>query len=308
MPGETEGVARQWGLLGVPSSVAAHWPGIEQGPGALRAAGLLETLHAQGVPVADHGDMAVARWTADRTDDQPNAWRKVVDVVSAAKSAIAVVLDAGQTPLVLGGECTLAIALVAAATERYGEVGLLYVDGGQDLMIPADHPREPILDAMGVAHMLDLPGCVPELAGIGSRRPLLRPSDVAFVGFGDDEEDVHGLVPAPRLRGREVIADPLGTARQALAALPHRHLVVHFDVDVLDALELPLADISTYATGVRLDHIAPLLTTLVADSRVIGMTVVEVNPDHDTDGSSIHRLVTAMARVLAGNDAAAGQE
>jgi hypothetical protein len=30
------------------------------------------------------------------------------------------------------------------------------------------------------------------------------------------------------------------------------------------------------------------------------MTVVEVNPDHDTDGSSIHRLVTAIAGVLAG--------
>jgi len=308
MPGETEDGARQWGLLGVPSSVAAHWPGIEQGPGALRAAGLLETLHAQGVRVADHGDMAVARWTADRTDDGPNAWRQVVDVVSAAKSAIAGVLDAGQTPLVLGGECTLSIALVAAAIERHGDVGLLYVDGGQDLMIPADHPREPILDAMGVAHMLDLPGCVSELAGIGPRRPLLRPSDVAFVGFGDDEEDVHGLVPAPRLRGRDLIADPLGTARRSLAALPHRHLVVHFDVDVLDALELPLADISTYATGVRLGHIVPLLTALVADSRVVGMTVVEVNPDHDTDGSSIHRLVTAMASVLAGNDSAAGQE
>jgi arginase family enzyme len=41
---------------------------------------------------------------------------------------------------------------------------------------------------------------------------------------------------------------------------------------------------------------------------VVGMTVVEVNPDHDIDGSSIHRLVTAMGGVLAGNDSAAGQE
>jgi arginase len=308
VPGEKESGAPLWGLLGVPSSVAAHWPGIERGPGALRAAGLLETLQAHGVPVADHGDLAVARWNADRTDDRPNAWQQVVDVVSAAKSAIARVLDAGQAPLVLGGECTLAIALVAAAIEQYGEVGLLYVDGGQDLMIPADHPREPILDAMGVAHMLDLPGCVSELAGIGPRRPLLQPSDVAFVGFGDDEEDVHGLVPAPRLRGRDVIADPVVAAQRALAALPQSHLVVHFDVDVLDALELPLADISTYGTGVRLDHVAPLLAALVADSRVVGMTVVEANPDHDPDGTSIHRLVTAIAGVLAGTGSTANQE
>ena len=299
MPSDAAAGTRTWGVLGVPSSVAAHWPGIEQGPAALREAGLLETLRAHGVRVADHGDLAVARWTAERTDERPNAWRQVVDVVDAARSAISEMVLAGQAPLVLGGECTLAIALVAALVEHYGEVGLIYVDGGQDLMIPADHPHEPILDAMGVAHMLDLPGCVPELAGIGPRRPLLQPADVAFVGFGDDEEDVHGLVPAPRLRGAEVIADPVAAGRRALTALPHRHLVVHFDVDVLDALDLPLADIATYGTGLRLDHVAPLLRTLVADPRVVGMSIVEANPDHDPDGTSIRRLVTAVAAALA---------
>ena len=299
MPSDAEAGTRTWGVLGVPSSVAAHWPGIEQGPAALREAGLLETVRAHGVRVADHGDLAVARWTAERTDEWPNAWRQVVDVVGAARSAISEVVLAGQAPLVLGGECTLAIALVAALVERYGAVGLIYVDGGQDLMIPTDHPHEPILDAMGVAHMLDLPGCVPELAGIGPRRPLLQPADVAFVGFGDDEEDVHGLVPAPRLRGAEVIADPVAAGRRALAVLPHRHLVVHFDVDVLDALDLPLADIANYGTGLRLDHVAPLLRTLVADPRVVGMSIVEANPDHDPDGTSIRRLVTAVAAALA---------
>ena len=299
MPIDTAAGTRTWGVLGVPSSVAAHWPGIEQGPAALREGGLLETLRAHGVRVADHGDLAVARWTADRTDGRPNAWRQVVDVVDRARSAIADVVLAGQAPLVLGGECTLAIALVAAVVEQYGEVGLIYVDGGQDLMIPVDHPDEPILDAMGVAHMLDLPGCVPELAGIGPRQPLLSPADVAFVGFGDDEEDVHGLVPAPRLRGAEVIADPVAAGRRALTALPHRHLVVHVDVDVLDALDLPLADIATYGTGMRLDHVGPLLRTLVADARVVGMTIVEANPDHDPDGTSIRRLVAALAAALA---------
>ena len=296
---DTAAGTRTWGVLGVPSSVAAHWPGIEQGPAALREGGLLETLRAHGVRVADHGDLAVARWTADRTDGRPNAWRQVVEVVDRARSAIADVVLAGQAPLVLGGECTLAIALVAAVVEQYGEVGLIYVDGGQDLMIPVDHPHEPILDAMGVAHMLDLPGCVPELAGIGPRQPLLDPADVAFVGFGDDEEDVHGLVPAPRLRGAEVIADPVAAGRRALTALPHRHLVVHVDVDVLDALDLPLADIATYGTGMRLDHVGPLLSTLVADPRVVGMTIVEANPDHDPDGTSVRRLVAALAAALA---------
>ena len=32
------------GLIGVPSSAGAHWPGQEKAPGALREAGLVERL------------------------------------------------------------------------------------------------------------------------------------------------------------------------------------------------------------------------------------------------------------------------
>ena len=74
---------------------------------------------------------------------------------------------------------------------------------------------------------------------------------------------------------------------------------MHFDVDVLDALDLPLADIATCETGLRLDHVEALLRTPLADPRVAGMTFVEANPDHDPDGTSIRRLVAAAAAALA---------
>ena len=50
----------EFGLLGVPSSAAAHGPGQEKAPAALRRAGLPERLSAAGVPVADYGDLPVA--------------------------------------------------------------------------------------------------------------------------------------------------------------------------------------------------------------------------------------------------------
>jgi arginase family enzyme len=103
--------SRTWGVLGVPSSVAAHWPGIEQGPAALRTAGFVETLRDHGSDVGDHGDLPVARWNADVTPGRPNAWQQVVDVVATARAAIAEVIAADQAPLLLGGECTLAIAV-----------------------------------------------------------------------------------------------------------------------------------------------------------------------------------------------------
>lgn len=337
---------RHWGVLGVPSSRAAHWPGLEKGPAALRAAGLVEALADAGASVTDHGDRPVARWrpradprgpaggpqagapgpgTARPGTARPGTARPgaagsgtaaaaapgvphdvdgVAAVLRDARDALAGVLAAGETPVVLGGECTLAISLVAAvaAAAAPGEVGLVYVDGGQDLQLPADHPEEPVLDSMGVAHLLDLPGTVGALAGLGQRRPLLDPGRLCFLGFADDDEDVHGLVPSERVGAAAVTADPEGAAARALAAVTAgtaRPFLVHLDVDVLDALLLPGADVPQYGRGLTLDVLVAVLEPLVADDRFAGMTLVEHNPDHDPDGVAARRLVAALAPVLA---------
>src|SRR5215208_5626022 len=131
------------------SSVGCAWSPVERGralagdrAGAGGHAGgrLIDRLRAVDPDVVDYGDRPVARWVADRSDDRPNAWRHVVDVLAEARTALGAMFDAGHCPLVLGGECTVVIALVAAAVERFDDVGLVYVDGGQDhLMIPTDH-------------------------------------------------------------------------------------------------------------------------------------------------------------------------
>lgn len=301
---------RRWSVLGVPSSRAAHWPGIEQGPSAWRAAGLVDALRAGGLPVRDLGDRPVARWRpeappaggAGRAADRPHDVAGVLEVLRDAADALAPVVDAGETPLVLGGECTVLLALVAATLTSRGDVGVVYVDGGQDLQLPADHPEEPILDSMGVAHLLDLPGVVDDLAGLGPRRPMLAPDALCFVGFGDDEEDVHGLVPSVRLPASAVVADPAaaaGRAARTASAGGGGRFLVHLDVDVLDALRLPGPDIPQYGRGLTLDVLAALLDPLVHSPGFAGMALVEYNPDHDPDGTSVRRLVAGLGPVLA---------
>jgi hypothetical protein len=54
-------VTHTLGLIGVPSSAGAHWPGQEQSPAALRAAGLIARLRAGGISVVDHGDLPAVR-------------------------------------------------------------------------------------------------------------------------------------------------------------------------------------------------------------------------------------------------------
>lgn len=294
--------ARRWGLLGVPTSAAAHGPGLEKAPGALRAAGLVEALTGAGLSVVDHGDRPVARWRSARAPGQPNDVEGAAAVLRDAVPAIGAVLARGELPLVVGGDCTLALALVDAAVRGFGDIGLVYVDGGQDLMVPAEHPDEPILDGMGVAHLLDLPGTVEELAGVGARRPLLDPEHVCFYGFSDEEEDTHGRVPSLRLPADEVAADPAGTAQRATRSVlrGRERFVVHVDVDVLDFFLLPAADVPTWGRGLAPSTLAEALAALVATPGFAGMTFVEHNPDHGAeDGSTSRALVDLLRTALA---------
>ena len=100
----TSGARRSWGLLGVPSSAAAHWPGIEKAPAAFREAGLLESLHAGGLTVVDHGDLPVVRWRAHRPDQRPNNAEQVACVVLDTQTAVGEVIDAGSRRWAASGQ------------------------------------------------------------------------------------------------------------------------------------------------------------------------------------------------------------
>lgn len=285
------------GFLGVPSSAAAHAPGQEQGPAALRAAGLVDLLRGGGLDVTDHGDRPVRRFAARRQNGGLNNLAAVLEVLADARTAVGEVLAAGRAPFVVGGDCTLTIAVLSAFADAGQSVGLLYVDGGQDLMNLADHPHEPIADGMGVAHLLDLPGTAPELASFGPRRPLLTADHVCFFGYADDEEDLHDRVPSWRFPASSVAPDPAAAAGLALSALTSvaDRFLVHLDVDVVNFLDLPAADVPQYR-GLSLDQVVSAVTVMARHPGFAGLVLTEFNPDHAApDGSTARRLAEAVA-------------
>ena len=71
---------------------------------------------------------------------------------------------------------------------------------------------------------------------------------------------------------------------------------MHFDVDVLDFLDAPLAENTDRDPGVPLEGAARALAALLADERVRAVTVTEFNPHHgDADGATTRRLVDVLA-------------
>ncbi len=100
--------------MGVPSSAASYAAGQDLAPAALRSAGQLEQLIAAGLQVHDDGNLPHQIWSPDR--DHPLAQNAGQATTSLQQLAdrLHPLLARGDIALVLGGNCTIALGVVAA--------------------------------------------------------------------------------------------------------------------------------------------------------------------------------------------------
>jgi arginase len=291
-------------IIGAPSSAGAYAPGQEKAPAALRAAGLPKLLTAHGIPVDDHGDVAGFRWRADRVNPRAMNVNAATTVARATAERVASALAADARVLVMGGDCTVELGTVAGALRETQSIGLVYIDLDTDLNTPQS-TRDGALDWMGVAHMLGINGTVPELAALGPRVPMLRPEQVLF--FANDnvepfEQQVIADLGIAEVRLADVAADPLSAAEAVVGgwARQFERLLVHLDLDVLDYLDMPLAENNRRNVGLKFDQLMAALRPLLRAPNWTALTVCELNPDHgEIDGSTLRTFAGALADALA---------
>lgn len=291
-------------VLGAASSAGTHHAGQEKAPQALRAAGLIHRLESAGLSVGDRGDVVSELFAVDHADPRRRNLAAVVRVARSVADRVAEVAADGAIPVVIGGDCTITLGVVAGVQRRRPDVGLFYFDGDADLATP-DTTTSGVLDAMGIAHLLGLADT--PLARIGGQEPMLL--DTHLVLFGSDESDpetFHRTVldarPALlRFADWQVRADPGGCAGAALAAL-QRHsdgIVLHFDVDAVDSGDLPLANFPHYGTGVTLHQAGEVLRVVAGAADIAAIVLTEVNPGNDPDGKQLRRYVETVGGALA---------
>jgi arginase len=292
-----------WTMIGVPSSAGAHHAGQERAPDALRAAGLADRLRDAGERVRDAGNLPGAVFTVDHEHPGGRNLPAVARVAGEVADAVADMAGTGELPLVVGGDCTITLGVIAGLRRRHPGIGLVYADGDADVGTPGPGGQG-IFDSMGVSHLLGRGA--PELTGLAGPAPLLAGAKLAIVGPDPREIDEAGrrylaeagvsLTEAPAFA-----ADPAGAARRALVAVAADDgpFAVHFDVDLIDSGDLPLGNFPHYGSGVRLEHAVACLRVLREHPSFAGLILTEVNPTHDGDGSLLHRYAGAVTSALA---------
>jgi arginase len=290
-------------VIGVASSAGTHHAGQDRAPAALRAAGFVDQLRAAGVLVQDRGDLVDEVFAVDEVSSTARNLAAVVRVARTVADAVPGVLAEGTLPLILGGDCTITLGVVAGAQRHDPATGLLYLDGDADLATPA-RTSSGVLDAMGIAHLLSLADT--ELARLGVEWPMLSNERLALIGYDETDPETFAaevLRDRPalvRFADHQVRADPTGCARAAVAAVAQHasSVVAHFDVDAVDSRDLPLANYPHYGTGIPLDAAGEVLAVLSAASALAAIVLTEVNPSYDPTGHQLARYIDTVTDAI----------
>jgi arginase len=295
-------------IIGVPLDLGAARRGVDMGPSALRIAQLAERLRRLGHRVEDRGNLIVSQreHLADNAGETIVAMAEVCRTL-AAETAAAV--REGVTPLVLGGDHSLAMGSVAgvatALAERGERVGLIWLDAHGDINTP-ESSTSGNLHGMPVAHLLGLGDR--RLSTIAIPHPALRPQQCVMVGLREldppERKHIRELgITAFTMREiderglQAVMLDAIAIASAGTGGI---HLSC--DPDWVDPSDAP--GVGTPVRGGATFREAHLALEMAADSgRLLAMDLVEINPVLDqrnrTAELAVDLIVSAFgARIL----------
>jgi arginase len=286
-------------LLGAPTSAAALSPGHEGAPSALRSAGLVARLTAIGYEVIDLGDDPVQIYKPDEASPRARNLPAVIAALEALKPRVEQAVKLGGLPLIIGGDCSIALATVAGVRRYFRNVCMIYLDRDADLNTPATSPSGSV-DGMVVSHLAGRGAA--ELVRFWGEPPLVREPDLALFGVDrlDPAED-EVLKRSPLRRYLAADVRQMGPEVAAQTAVDRIHgngseFVLHFDVDVISDFS---ATNYPGSGGLTLEEIRKALGVFLQQKHLAAIEVTAYNPSKDPDGRGAEVLLDLLAGVLA---------
>jgi arginase len=273
-------------VIGVPLDMGASRRGVDMGPSAMRVAGLEARLEALGHQVVDAGNIRVeVAETRTSGDKSARYLAEIAETCTRTAEAVLKTLEDGMTPLVLGGDHSLAAGSVSGVAEFYrrrGEkVGIIWIDAHTDINTPATSPSGNV-HGMPLAALL---GLGPEALGnIYGFSPKIAPENAVLIGIRDidaaERDNLRKAGVAEVYTMRDIDERGMRTVMEEALRAAGRGTVgyhVSLDMDWIDPEDAP--GVGTPVRGGATYREAHLAMEILADhGRLLSFEIVEVNP------------------------------
>lgn len=296
-------------VLGVPLGYGASMAGVDIGPAALRVARLTQRIARLGYSVRDLGDMRLERpQTSPEETEKLKYVREISNACEQLSGEVEAILQAGEFPIILGGDHSIAIGSFAGAANYYRKreetLGLIWFDAHADMNTPETTPSGNI-HGMPLAALLGFGA--PELTRVGGFSPKVDPGMCAHVGARDIDPGERELIKKLGIRFftmREIDERGMRACMDdaiAIASKGTAGYAVTFDVDVLDPGDAPGS--GTLVRGGLTYREAHLGMELIAEhARMRSLEIVEINTALDVNNKTaelgVELILSALGKTI----------
>jgi len=293
-------VEKRVAIIGAALDLGQGRRGVDMGPSAMRAAGLEERVRSLGFEVHDLGNVASPEPEATALEDERARYLPEIKAACARIAELVVQAStAGEIPLVLGGDHSVALGTLGGLASAHGQGGVLWVDAHPDINTPETSPSGNV-HGMPLAAALGLAG--PEFESEAWSLPAIDPRRVALIGIRQLDDGERRLLREAGVRVFTMSEiDRIGIERAVRESLDRvsggGFVHVSFDMDVLDPVVAP--GVGTPVRGGLTYREAHLALELVAESGLAGsLEIVEVNPILDRENTTALTAVELAASAL----------
>ncbi len=321
---------KRLGLVGAPLALGQSLPGVAFAPRALRQAGLVKEIIAQGYEVVDNGDLVLPSAPLEKTPSEmkensnpqegpdkylfsrvKNSYEvgEACRLIAGEVEKFAAGCDDEGRPcftLTLGGDHSIALGSITGLLRARPETALVWVDAHGDFNTP-ETSESGNLHGMPLAALLgytgpDLPGFewLKNEAVVGK----LKPERVALVGVRSLDKEERRLLREAGVQvfsmeviDRYGIGPAMEKVIQAINPAGNLGFHISFDIDAMDPREAPGTG-TTARGGLTYREGHSILEILAATGKLNSMDLVEINPELDKDNLTISLGIELVASAL----------
>ena len=276
-------------IIGVPYDLDRPYTGMGKAPDALLDAGLGQRLAALGCQTVLAEIIDIPESNEPRETRLGHLLARIGYEVARSRAA-------GFFPLVVGGDCLVAIGVLAGLRDP-ANTGVAWVDAHSDF----NTPETTISGYLGGMPLACAVGRgLDELRTHAKLAAPIPERNVALIGARDldpPEERALAASSVTLVRANELGHDPapLERALDGLSAFPQLYL--HVDIDVLDPVAAPGVDFPA-THGLGLDQLQSLVGQAAGMGNLAALALTAVDPEKDVDGRTVSAALDAIEAAI----------
>ena len=278
----------RFAYIGVPLWYGCGKEGTDSAPSAIRRSNLLENLQSMGISISDFGDIdfgTSANALEDYSEYPMYRYRDTLLAVSKIRDVVEQAQQAGNIPVVTGGDHSLGLGSVSASAKQDPNIGVIWFDAHGDMNTEETSPTGHI-HGMPVAALMGL--CKSGLNDVPTIH--VKPQNIFWIGARSLDDGERKLIETLHLNvystdeiHQRGMHDVMAEVADRMQRLGIKNIHCSFDIDAMDPT-LVAATGCQVPNGLKNQDFEDFATSLSSMAqRITALDFVEYNPLLDNE-------------------------